>query len=158
MLPLLALLAAAPDLTAITAGQPWKYDVKVEQSSAAGVRSTGHAFRSREPLPSKERLKTFLSFHVRIDEHASPDAAARAFAKLAASADPNTGLSYAWDVVLLDGARVVHLAVPCLYSGANVDAMAKNLERVVLEGRAPAGKLRCACGLGCDVVAGAKAK
>ncbi len=107
------------------------------------------AFRSSKPISEEQGRKTFLRFDVTLEhfpDQASADAAF-SFSALMKKADPNIGLSYAWDEVMLEGSTLVHLAAPCLFSKANFTRLAANLETAL--GRSPERTLRCECGFGC---------
>ncbi len=130
----------------LTRGHPWTYTVATTRTPGRTV----WAFQSTRPVSKDARGKTWLRFHLERRDFADPVAARAAFQQLAANADPNTGLSYAWDYVLLDGPSTWHLSAPCLYSRANVEILEKNLAAEVLGSRPPAATLRCTCGSGCD--------
>ena len=148
-LMLLAPASADPFAAKLVEGHEWKYDVGVTRD---GTRETW-AFESVKPVSEGREGKTFLHFSVRKESFADASAASRAFDARVAEADPNMGLSYAWDVVFLDGDALWHLAAPCLYSRANVDRLAANL-RGTLSGASADREISCACGLGCDVTGG----
>jgi hypothetical protein len=113
-------------------------------------------FRSSGPVPGGGAGKTYLRFRLRVQELASPAAAVTALERFLATADPDTGHTYAWDHVLLDGSRVYWLSAGCLYSQARFEELASGLQRAVLDGRsaAPGHTLRCDCGRGCRRLAG----
>ncbi len=62
-------------------------------------------------------------------------------------AHPDMGLTYAWDLVVLDGVRLHHLHAPCLFSEDSFDLMSANLLKMI---NSPSDSvLRCRCGGGC---------
>ena len=68
---------------------------------------------------------------------------------LLAGADPDIGLSYAWDRLLLSGAVVYRLHAGCLWSEENFRRLAGRLEAVVW----PHQRVACRCGGSCRELA-----
>lgn len=74
--------------------------------------------------------------------------AGRALDDLAASADPDTGLSYGWDVVERRGRHVVRLHGGCRWSAPRWTAITARLTAWL--GPADGPSLTCSCGGGCQ--------
>lgn len=133
---LFALCAASTELTA---DLPWKFDVE--------HRSDVTTYKSTEPIRADARGKTYLRFSVATTTHTDTRAASAAFDATKQGADPDRGLSYGWDLVWLDGPRIVHLQAPCTFAKDNLQKIAARVEATIGEKRPR--KLACACGSGC---------
>ena len=141
---LLVLVAATPLPGAMTEGLAWDFE---HASSRDGPR-TEHRYQSVAPVADR----TYLGFHVTVTDFETATQAGKAFDDLVRRADPNTGLSYAWDTALLDDRSLLHLAAPCLFSADNYALLERNL-RSTLNGE-PLRSLRCRCGMGCTFEGG----
>lgn len=150
MPPLLAILIVlgAPLGDAMTTDLAWAFS-HVERTEAS---KTVHGFKSLRPVSKR----TWLRFHVTVTEFETAGAAAASFQALVRKADPNQGLSYAWDTVLLAGEEVVHLAAPCLFSKENYGLLDRNLRRAV--GAKVTRSIKCYCGGGCDFTGGPRVR
>ncbi len=147
VLPLLVVLGA-PLSEAMTTDLGWKFS-HVERAETS---KTVHSFKSTKPVAKR----TWLRFHVTVRDFETQPQATAAFQTLVRRADPNQGLSYAWDTVLLADKQVVHLAAPCLFSRKNYGRLAANLRGVV--GAKATRSIHCHCGSGCDFTGGSKVR
>ncbi len=98
----------------------------------------------------KERREEWSSEGPSPLKHADASSAEAAFEELLAGADPNIGLSYAWDKLLLSGTLIYRLHAGCIFSEANFRRRAERLEGAVR--RRTGSDLRvvaCRCGGGC---------
>ncbi len=148
----------------LVAGLPWAFEVAVEApaeaedgSGSAAVKVTRYRFKSTEPYSETAAGKVYLRLQLTTSEHGDVAAAEAAFDELLASADPDTGLSYAWDDLLLSGAVLYHLHAPCLFSEENFQRLVSRLEAAVQrqgQARSPRA-FACRCGGGCREVAAA---
>jgi hypothetical protein len=115
-------------------------DVKTILSVERGTSSTSYRWSAEH--------RDDGSFFLEVTVYPRPEAAESAFKALVAKADHNTGLSYAWDHVVLDGSRVLHLEAPCLLTSERFGALSRRLDAILHAG---AGQtLHCVCGGGCD--------
>jgi len=88
----------------------------------------------------------YPAFDVALVTFADAAAAGAFVAGLERSADENTGLTYAWDRVVVSGARVVWLHAPCGYSGPRWERLHGRMDAVF---GATGPTLACRCGGGC---------
>ncbi len=126
-------------------GLPWEFSISTERSNAGETVRT--MFVSSEPIDKPGTQAVFLRASLMTSTFDQPALAAEAFAKQAHDAHPDTGLTYAWDLLVLDGAQLHHLHAPCLFSQESFDTMSVNLLGMI----SPASSqvLRCRCGGGC---------
>lgn len=134
----------------ITQGLPWKFSVSTEQTETDNTTRT--LFVSEEPVEDSGGKTVSLSAFLETQTFDRPEQAAGVFAKQADNAHPDTGLTYAWDLLVLDGAHLHHLHAPCLFSEESFNTMSANLRKMI----SPASRqtLRCRCGGGCAVTNG----
>lgn len=124
----------------MTAGLAWKFRHKSSKQNQAGVTIETHWFNHNKPS---------LEFYVRIARYPDRASAKAAFDALLAGADPNTGLSYAWDWVALGGAQVIHVWAPCRFSRKNAHHIFASAKRALFPGPRPDDAFHCDCGGGC---------
>ncbi len=147
---------AGTDLEAaeLVADLPWTFEVTVEPiTEEAAVKTTRYRFKSTAPIRKTAAGAMYLRVQITALEHADDASAEVAFEELLAGADPNIGLSYAWDRVLLSGSLVYRLHAGCIFSEKNFKLMAERVEGAVR--RRTASDLRivaCWCGGGCREV------
>lgn len=114
-----------------------------------GLRAvTSYGFRSTRPIREDEAGKTFLRYRLRVLEYESAASASAASRALLESAHPDTGLSYAWDLVARHGGRMYWLSAPCLLSSSHW----QRLRTALLEGLpdTDVDGFECRCGRGCS--------
>ncbi len=129
----------------ITQGLPWKFSVSTEQSNAAETTRT--LFVSSEPLENSGGKTIFLRASLETRKFDQSAQAAEVFAEQAHDAHPDMGLTYAWDLLVLDGTQLHRLHAPCLFSEESFDTMSANLLEMISP--ATSQVLRCRCGGGC---------
>ncbi len=138
----------------LVADLPWAFKVTVEPAiEEAAVRTTRYRFKSTAPIERTAQGAVYLRVDVRALEHADAGSAETVFEELLAGADPNIGLSYAWDQLLLSGAMIYRLHAGCIFAEENFRRMAERLEGAVQ--RRTGADLRvvdCRCGGGCQEV------
>ncbi len=110
-------IVAGTDLEAakLVADLPWAFEVTVEPATEdAAIRITRYRFKSTAPIEKTAAGVVFLQADLTALEHADASSAEAAFDELLAGADPNIGLSYAWDKLLLSGALIyrLHAGIP----------------------------------------------
>ncbi len=135
---------------AIVRGLPWQFIVTTEESDLG--RTIRYDYVSVEPVDGSQTTKTFLRASLVLTSFPMADLAASAFADVAESAHPDTGLSYAWDYLVLDGSRILDLHAECLFSEEEFTVISGNLTEWV--GDDPDQVIRCRCGDGCETTAG----
>lgn len=87
---------------------------------------------------------------VTITRHPDVDAATGEVARRLAAADPDTGLSYAWDFVTVDENRVLHLGADCTFTEATFKTVAAAMARAAgAQETAERSSFWCRCGAGC---------
>ncbi len=99
---------AGTDLEApeLVADLPWAFEVVIEPDTddEVDVRTTRYRFQSKTPNTRTAPGDVYLRAELTVLEHGSSSSAEAAFEEMIAGADPDTGLSYAWDQLLLSGA------------------------------------------------------
>ncbi len=135
----------------IIQGLPWKFSISTEQSNAGETTRT--LFVSNEPIENSGAGAVYLRASLETRTFDQPEPAAEAYSKQALDAHPDTGLTYAWDLLVLDGNQLHHLHAPCLFSEESFDMMSANLLKMI----SPSSDsiLRCRCGGGCRQTNGA---
>lgn len=130
---------------ALVQGLPWRFTTTSEFLDSDD--STRTIFTSTEPIEGSGATAVFLKASLRTTLFDKPSMATEAFSEQVHRAHPDTGLTYAWDLVLLDGPRLHHLHADCLFSEEAFDTMSANLCGIVNADDFRA--LRCRCGGGC---------
>ena len=96
-----------------------------------------------------------LHLELSVSEYPAPCGAEEAFEATLAAADPDTGLTYAWDLLLLAEQRLARLHAECRWSEANFERIAGVVEERLAEQRwRVARKVLCRCGGGCREIGG----
>lgn len=113
-------------------------------------RRSQHRFVSTRPISESGGSTTRLRFRLREYEYEDPNHANEAWTKLLASADPDTGLTYEWDLVITNGARLYWLNAPCLLSRDNWAKLSDTLRHESSADGTPCDVgFECRCGHGC---------
>ena len=102
---------------AIVAHLPWRFALEVLEDAAlgglvipeAGERVNGVVYRFTAVEPQPQGGGTRLRLQLAVGRFASAAAAQQRLQALSRQADPDTGLSYAWDTVLLSGVYLYRL-------------------------------------------------
>lgn len=155
-----AFVAAAPgaaetiagtglDAAELVAELPWTFEVTSLQSvnRQETLWTTRYRFKSTAPIEKTAEGNVYLRAELTTYEHADAESARAAFDDLLAGADPDIGLSYAWDRLLRSSAVVYHLHAGCLWSEENFQRLAGRLEAAV---QRPDHRAACRCGGGCQ--------
>lgn len=133
----------------IGAGLPWVFEVSTSRLEIGPGQTEPpwrYGYVSRSPL----RDALYLRVELLVAAYPDDAQAAAALEDKRAQAHPDMGLSYAWDYLLAQGARLYHLHAGCELSEANFDRMAANLRIALKDAADPLlGALRCRCGGGC---------
>ena len=147
---MVAVRSTAPDVGAIVAGLPWTF-TESERWDANGLPIREVLLVSQEARSESEQPPVYLRARFTTMEYADTASAAEAFEEMAAEAHPDTGLSYAWDLVILNGRRLHHLHGDCTLSGAVFERMGENLRQLLRDAGAESfNVLECRCGGGCE--------
>ncbi len=149
---------AGTDLEAaeLVAELPWAFEVVVEPATEeAAVRTTRYRFRSTASIRKTAAGDVYLRAELTALEHADAGSAEAAFEELLAGADPDTGLSYAWDQLLRSGALIYRLHAGCTFSEETFRRLAERLEEAVRCTGADLRVVACRCGGGCQEVSAA---
>lgn len=144
---------ATGDYSAIVSGLPWEFDQSAAMMNGGeeqAGRSSRYDFVSKEPLSKTPGGNISLKVELRITVYDTPDLAAETFSLIREKADPDMGLSYAWDYLLRRDKAIYHLHTGCIVSEGYFDIMVSNLRGAVYrEGGDEPQALRCRCGGGC---------
>lgn len=137
-------LASIPEAMTHSLAWPFSHSVQIEGATKV------HRFKSDKPVAEG----TYLRFAVSVTDYERHESAESEFIALFEEADPDTGLSYAWDTVLLLDRSVAHLSAPCLFSRENFEILEKNFESAF--GNPTSRSVRCTCGRGCKLLGAAR--
>ncbi len=108
-----------------------------------------HIYKQRLRYHDNEG-KTNLTFTLRMLTYADVETLHRSRKSIYTSADPDTGLSYAWDHLVTRGTRLYWLHAPCTFSENAWNKLVVELENAIAEDTLPlTSKFTCACGLPC---------
>lgn len=123
---------------------PWLFIIHVKESQP--IRITYMSLQGNQQ--SNPNLNMFLE----INDHENREAAAKTFSQMRQQADPDMGLSYAWDQVLIRDKQIYHLHADCTLAEQYFTSMGKALERIIK----PSGEhlpqsFFCRCGGGCKL-------
>ena len=142
------------DYSVIVDGLPWVSDqlpVTMIDGEETALRSSRYEFVSKEPLGKTQEGSTRIKVELSVTDYGTPELAEENFLLIREAADPDMGLSYAWDYLLRQERAIYHLHTGCIVSEANFDIMVSNLTAAVSrEGEGDAHVLRCRCGGGCQ--------
>ncbi len=133
---------------------PWTFEVTVVPATeASAVATTRYRFRSTTPNTRTAPGDVYLRAELTAIKHADAEAAEAAFEELLAGADPDTGLTYAWDHLLLSGPLIYRLHAECTFSEESFRRMAERSETAVRRRKgADLRVVACRCGGGCREV------
>ena len=104
--------------------------------------------RSAEPTGRTSAGAVYLRATLTVSSHDEAEAASAAVERRLAEADPDTGLSYAWDYVAAAGDSLVHLHAPCTFSEESFRTVAEALAQK-LSSTGMQAAFWCRCGSGC---------
>lgn len=142
------------DYSVIVSGLPWAFDQLPQEKDDRGdskENSSQYYFVSKEPPGITTGGSTRIKVELSVIDYATPESAAENFLLIREKADPDMGLSYAWDYLLRQERAIYHLHTGCIVSEANFDIMLGNLTAAVSrEGEGEPQALRCRCGGGCQ--------
>jgi len=97
-----------------------------------------------------KRANTNLNLTFRMLTYADEQTLQRSAESIYNSANPDTGLSYAWDHLITKGTKLYWLHAPCTYSEKVWDKLVLEFENAVSEDKLQlTSKFTCACGLPC---------
>lgn len=149
--PVTAETIAGTDLadTDLIADLPWAFEVTSgprEPGSVEWPVRSRHRFKSTTPIKKSAIGDVYLRTELTTYEHDDAVTARSGFEDLLVGADPDTGLSYAWDLLLLSGAVVYHLHAECTWSEESFQQVAGRLEGAI---RCAHQRVACRCGGGC---------
>ena len=102
----------------------------------------------------KSSLRTHDGVHpmaiLKVIEYATPDSAQEAYKNIKSSVNPNTGLNYEWNYLVVNGSHMYWLSAMCAFSKAKWNQVLTDFKTsftVTDDGNL--SKLNCKCGGGC---------
>ena len=121
---------------------PWQFSI---EEKAGGIGQILYLSPKGIPLPGMH-----LKISLGVSNYSSQDAATKAFSQTCKNADPDIGISYGWDLVMIRKNRIFHLHADCTLAEQYFESMVQTLAEIV----EPSGKftsplLLCRCGGGC---------
>lgn len=147
---------------AIISGLPWEFFVsgmRKEQEARTSVleapRPVGefvHNIESSKPCArsGSQGDRTCLRANLTSRSFSDPARARQRYLEMLDSADPDTGLTYAWDLVILNGRHLYRLHAGCLFSEDSFESMSSRLATAVIgQDGSAARRFVCRCGGGC---------
>ena len=142
----------------LTASLPWSFNETREdmtgqpfphgKGSVLPARLSRLQLVSKEPVARTGSKSTYLRITLTRGKFSSPEEAAGEFRTIKKAANPDFGLSYKWDTVLLSGPIVFHLQAECTLAEQHFTTLADRLVELTgdQEGQE---KIFCRCGGGC---------
>jgi hypothetical protein len=148
----------ASGYSSIMRGLPWEFrqifSSKGQAEDGANA-ETRHDFVSAEPVRSARRGAFCLKADFTISEFRDQAMAERRWQTLRQKAQPDLGLSCAWDYLVFRDRAICQLHAACTFSDQSFDTMAANLRAMLPEQEKDTGhQIRCNCGGGCRRGAG----
>lgn len=121
---------------------PWQFNIEKEEGDAVHI-----SFLSLEEVQqSGVRLKISLN----VKNFESQEIASKTFSSVCKEADPDMGLTYAWDLVMVQGMRYYHLHADCILAEQHFHSISQALMRIIgKDDKAQQKSLLCRCGGGC---------
>lgn len=119
---------------------PWQFNIEKKENHRILFKSLKG---KRQPgIP----LKIFLA----VSSHVSQEAAEESFSQINKDANPDTGISYGWDLVMLREKGIFHLHADCTLAERHFESLVHTLKQIVpTSGKHPSHALYCRCGGGC---------
>lgn len=129
----------------LVSGLPWQFTV-VERSE----QNHRILFKSEKPV---NQSGLYLKMSLDIVDYDNHEAAVETFFQTCRKADPDMGISYAWDLVTVRDKRLFHLHAACTLAERHFESLVKSLEQVVpATDQSSSLTLLCRCGGGCRQV------
>jgi len=114
---------------------------------------TVQTLRSENPVSIGARGPVYLRIKLTTEEFESSEEARSGLERIMKMADPDTGLSYAWDYLLAHGEFLYHLHADCLLAEEGFEQVVKQLNTAVQpQDEAADPSETCRCGGGCSEV------
>lgn len=127
---------------------PWQFQMKQEGQDVFRLLYTSEEGTQQRNL----RLKITLD----VDSYSSSETTTEEFSQILKNADPDTGLSYGWDLVITRERNLYRLHADCTLAEQHFKTITRTLERIVDLANDPAGNntplsFSCRCGSGCNL-------
>jgi len=121
---------------------PWAFNIEQKEGTNRRI-----SFASQEATKKGGvQLKMFLES----SSYNSREATTDAFLQISNKAHPDMGITYGWDLILIQETRIYHLHADCTLSESNFMVMARALELIVSpSNNQKEPSLLCRCGGGC---------
>lgn len=140
------------DVGTVIYGLPWKLGCSItpvtnrKEGVAAAIRYGLVSVGPVQDVAPQMRLRADLT----VTRYTGARAAAAAWSEIRETADPDTGLSYAWDYLELQAEIIYQLHAGCVISEDGFDLMVDNLQKQLTTAQGEVRQaLRCRCGGGC---------
>lgn len=149
-------------VTALAEVLPWDFAVQgspmlsAEELAEVGEVTTGQrvVLRTTRPIRRSASGDLFLDIELTSLRFADRGECSRALDDVLAGSDPDTGLSYAWDILVASGSWLHHLHADCTLAEEHVVTVATVLVEAAARGaETPPMVVRCRCGGGCSATA-----
>jgi len=128
----------------LVSGLPWQFQIKQEKKDGFYL-----FLQSQEgTLQRGVRLKMNLG----VSTYENKNVAVDVFSQLLKDVDPDMGLSYGWDLVMVRDERLYRLHADCTLAEQHFDTMARTFERIIGPTDShPPFSFYCRCGGGCKL-------
>ena len=141
---------------AVMSGLPWSFrqtaTLLPDKGRDGNATTIRYDFVSTALGHDAPQGKLFLKAYLTVSSYEQADAAASAWQSMLAKVHPDTGLTYAWDYLLLQNLILYHLHAACTFSEDNFEIIMQNLGSIILENKLDTQEiLHCRCGGGCRI-------
>jgi hypothetical protein len=145
-------------VVSLGAALPWDFEVEdaevlsAEELAEVGEVTAGQrvVLRTTRPIRRSPGGDLYLDIELTSLRFADRGECSRALDDVVSGADPDTGLSYGWDILVASGSWLQHLHADCTLAEGHVGTVATVLVDAVARGVEAAPRVvRCRCGGGC---------
>lgn len=141
-----AILPEEADVLDLFAGLPEKFVVDgTEEVGGSRV----FRLRSAEPSGSGSAGPVYLRSSLTISGPIAAGGAQAELERRLSAANPDVGLSYAWDLVTIGDSQIIHLHAECTFSERSFVELARAVLQAAAHGSSPSSSFWCRCGSGC---------
>lgn len=112
-----------------------------------------YRFRSSQPIDQTSDGRLYARASLRVESRSGAEQAAAEIRRRLADADPDTGISYAWDFLTSAENRVLHLHAECTLPPDSFHQLMNRLTARTEAAANPGPSISCRCGGGCEGLA-----
>ncbi len=121
---------------------PWLFNIHVKEEQPIRI-----TYLSSH---SMQQPNMYLKIFLDISEYPNRQETAIGFSQTCQKADPDMGLSYGWDLLLIRKNRIYHLHADCTLAEQHFNSLAQSLQQIIGPPDTQNSQtLSCRCGGGC---------